>query len=166
MQVTDVLEIVEGLELAGAPIWVDGGWCVDALVGRQLRAHDDLDIAVDRTNEGALRSWLVDHGFQDRNEPDDTASNFVATDDRGRSVDVHAFAFAADGSNTYGVEYPYDSLTGTAALGGVEVRCIAPEWMFRFKTAYPPKPKDLVDVRALAEKYGYDVPATHRGTVR
>lgn len=34
--------------------------------------------------------------------------------------------------------------------------------MFRFKTAYTPEDKDLEDVRALGERYGFEVPATHR----
>lgn len=51
MQVSDVLEIVRGLSGAGVTVWVDGGWCVDALVGRQLRDHADLDIAIDRSDE-------------------------------------------------------------------------------------------------------------------
>ena len=106
MQLEDILEILEGLEAASAPTWVDGGWCVDALVGRQLRTHDDLDIAVHQEDEEALRSWLVNQGFHERNGPDDTAWNFVACDGRGRSVNVHVFAFGANGSNTYGVEYP------------------------------------------------------------
>jgi hypothetical protein len=33
------------------------------------------------------------------------------------------------------------------------VDCVAPEWMFRFTTAYAPAPKDIADVQALAEKY-------------
>lgn len=67
-----------------------------------------------------------------------------------------------NGHHVYGVEYPADSLTGEATLGDQLVRCISPEWMFRFKTAYEPAPKDLIDVQALAEKFGFAVPANHR----
>jgi lincosamide nucleotidyltransferase A/C/D/E len=34
--------------------------------------------------------------------------------------------------------------------------------MFKFKTAYAPKEKDLQDVRALGARYGFEIPATHR----
>ena len=57
--------------------------------------------------------------------------------------------------------YPRESLTGHATLGGLPIHCIAPEWMFRFKTSYTPAPKDIIDVHALAEKYAYDIPITH-----
>ncbi len=46
MQSTDVLQIITWLETAGIPIWLDGGWGVDALVGRQTRPHDDLDVVI------------------------------------------------------------------------------------------------------------------------
>ncbi|RAG83146.1 hypothetical protein DN069_23880 [Streptacidiphilus pinicola] len=84
MEVAEVLGVYAGLAEAGVVVWVDGGWCVDAL-------------------------------------------------------------------------------TGTGVLVERTVRCVAPEWMFRFKTAYPPAEKDLWDVRALAEQYGSEIPATHRG---
>jgi hypothetical protein len=67
-----------------------------------------------------------------------------------------------DTRTIYGVTYPRESLTGTAKLGDTNTHCITPEWMFRFKTAYAHAPKDIADVRALAEKYGYEIPETHR----
>jgi hypothetical protein len=33
--------------------------------------------------------------------------------------------------------------------------------MFRFKTAYAPALKDIIDVHALADKHGYEIPSTH-----
>lgn len=58
MTVQDVTEIVGGLAADGITVWVDGGWCVDALVGLELREHGDLDIAVSRADEKALRDWF------------------------------------------------------------------------------------------------------------
>ncbi len=34
MGISDVLEIVERLGGAGVRVWLDGGWGVDALIGR------------------------------------------------------------------------------------------------------------------------------------
>ncbi len=75
---------------------------------------------------------------------------------------MHVFGFDDDGNHIYGIKYPMESLNGRATLSGLAIHCIAPEWMFRFKTAYEPAPKDLIDAFALADKYGYDVPATHQ----
>lgn len=44
MKSKDVLQIVGWLEQAKIPLWLDGGWGVDALVGQQTRPHSDLDI--------------------------------------------------------------------------------------------------------------------------
>lgn len=162
MELQDVTEIVGGLSDAGVMVWVDGGWCVDALVGRELREHGDLDIAVRRADETRLRGWLTAHGFERRSGPDESAWNYILRDAGGREVDVHIFEFGGDGNHIYGIEYPADSLTGQATLGGLLIHCIAPEWMFRFKTAYDPARKDLIDIQALAKEYNYYIPETHR----
>jgi lincosamide nucleotidyltransferase A/C/D/E len=162
MEINDVIEIIKGLNEAGVKIWVDGGWCVDALVGRGLREHGDLDIAVSRSDENSMRDWLAARGFTESQSPDKSAWNYVLGDDKGRLIDIHVFEFDDTGNHIYGVEYPRESLTGRATLGDLEIHCIAPEWMYRFKTAYNPAPKDIVDIHALAEKYGYDIPTTHR----
>ena len=156
----EVTEIIEGLAANGIKVWVDGGWCVDALVGKELRDHHDLDIAVSRADEAALRAWFAAGGYDPRPSNHESAWNFVLGL-QDRVVDVHVFEFDEHGTHIYGVEYPAASLTGHASLGGLDVRCIAPEWMFRFKTAYDPAPKDIRDVRALAEKFGFVVPVSH-----
>jgi 2'-5' RNA ligase len=42
-----VLKIADALDEAGVRYWIRGGWGVDALAGRQTRAHEDLDIVID-----------------------------------------------------------------------------------------------------------------------
>ena len=63
MKLYDVVQIIEGLREAGIKVWVDGGWCVDALIGHELREHGDLDIAVSRPNEKALWDLLSAQGY-------------------------------------------------------------------------------------------------------
>ncbi|HEY9565715.1 MAG TPA: hypothetical protein VIR30_18265 [Nocardioides sp.] len=64
-----------------------------------------------------------------------------------------------DGEPAWGIRYPQGSLTDVGRIEGIPVRCVAAEWMFRFKTAYPPAAKDLHD--ALADMFGFVVPAIH-----
>jgi len=165
MTLEDAIEIIDGLEHAGVAVWVDGGWCVDALVGHQLRAHDDLDIAIDHADEPALRDHLAARGYVLIPSVDESAWNYLLADAPGRQIDLHVFEFDAEGNNIYGVAYPRDSLTGHATLGDLEVRCIAPDWMFSFKTGYPPRQRDLLDIEALANRFGYDIPESHRPNV-
>jgi hypothetical protein len=47
--------------LAGlaAPWWIAGGWALDLFVGRQTRAHDDLDVEVLRRDQLVLQRHLA-----------------------------------------------------------------------------------------------------------
>jgi len=161
MTASDVLLLYEELERQGIPIWIDGGWCIDALLERQTRAHPDLDIAVERKFAERLEQFLFAHGFQKRNGPNASAWNY-SMEQQGRVVDVHVFEFDENGKNIYGVQYPFGSLNGEGLILQSKVRCVGPEWMFKFKTAYTPREKDLQDVHALASKYEFDIPSTHR----
>jgi virginiamycin A acetyltransferase len=166
VKLSDVIEIIKGLSDAGVTVWVDGGWCVDALVGRALREHNDLDIAINRQDEKTLQDWLTSQGYTDRPSPDKSAWNYVVGNDKGCLIDIHVFEFDGEGNHIYGVAYPRESLTGHAMLGGIRINCIPPDWMFHFKTGYAPVEKDIIDIQALAEKYGYEIPDTHRTEVR
>jgi lincosamide nucleotidyltransferase A/C/D/E len=158
----DVVEIYQLLAARGIEVWVDGGFCVDALVGRATREHSDLDIAVERRDADALCAVLANDGFSRLPREDSSPWSFVLSDGR-RNVDVHVFAYDESGKNIYGIEYPFGSLTGTGELDGIKVSCVAPQSMFRFKTAYPPTAKDIADVAALANHFGFVIPDTHRG---
>lgn len=163
METAEVLEVVAACRDAGIEVWIDGGWCVDALLGRQLRHHDDLDIAVDRREVGSLRDCLADLDYRAVDRAGSTDWNFVLARPGGdASVDVHVFEFDANGRHIYGIEYPADSFTGTGVIGGRQVRCIGPERMFQFKTAYPPAAKDRIDVRAMSARFGFALPPAHR----
>ena len=162
MTAQDVVKIYQLLAARGIKVWVDGGFCVDALVGRVTREHSDLDIAVERQDVAALRTALANDGFSQLHREDSSPWSFVLSDGR-RNVDVHVFAYDESGKNIYGIEYPFGSLTGSGELDGVRVSCVAPQWMFRFKSAYAPTAKDIADVDALAQRFGFAIPDSHRG---
>lgn len=48
----------------GAPWAVAGGWALDLALGRVTRAHGDVDVAVFRDDQGALRAALPGWRFQ------------------------------------------------------------------------------------------------------
>ena len=54
MSSQDVVELYGALERLGIRIWIDGGWGVDALLGKQSRAHQDLDIAIQQRDLAKL----------------------------------------------------------------------------------------------------------------
>ncbi|MGV9838468.1 nucleotidyltransferase domain-containing protein [Nocardia niigatensis] len=162
MEAADVLDLHRTCARAGITIWIDGGWCVDALLGEQTRPHGDLDIAVHRDTADRVREILTGIGYLDDPRPDDTPWNYVMTRSAEQSVDINVFAHDADGDVAYGIEYTAESLTGTGIIDGEKVDCIAARWMFTFKTAYPPAAEDRADVQAMATKFGFPVPDSHR----
>lgn len=156
----DAVAICGALAQNGVPFWLDGDWCIDALLGRQTRDHADVDLAIERSEEARALSVLCVLGFgrSDGGE----AWNYLLADATGRRIDVHVFGFDQSGAHEYGVAYPRETLSGHARLGDIEVNCIDPHWMLRFKTAYPPAENDRLDVQRLCEALGVEVPPTHR----
>jgi lincosamide nucleotidyltransferase A/C/D/E len=147
----DVLEILAALD--GNEVWIGGGWGIDALVGRQTRPHDDLDLMHREDQEAEVLAALAALGFAE------TLSwrpvRFVLTDPAGREIDLHPLRFAPDGSAeqsspTPGEPFRYPAscfVTGTI-LGSV-VPCLSAEQQLHFHQGYEPRERDLHDLAQL-----------------
>lgn len=164
MRPEDVVEIYRDLDQFGVTIWIDGGWAVDAVVGRQTRAHDDLDIAVEAKAVPALRQRLAQRGYRDVFREGASEWNFVLADE-GRKIDIHVVVLderaGVHGEPLGGIAYPAGSLTGTGVIAGMSVRCVRAEFLLQFKTSYSPRLIDRSDVGALCALLGRPVPDTH-----
>lgn len=159
----DVIDLYETLENQGVEIWIDGGWCVDALLGTQSRLHSDLDIAIQQKDLPKFRVLLQERGYGDIKVEIARDWNFVLGDEHGREIDVHVIVLDEQGDGIYGPlengeKYPAASLTGTGLIEGRRVRCISPEWMVKFHSGYELKEKDFQDVSALCSKFGIELP--------
>jgi len=153
-----VMALYNRIKENGITVWIDGGWGVDALLGRETRAHSDLDIAVHHKDNAKLRQLLENSGYREEKRFDSSEFMYVMQNKAVGCVDIHAFAYDETGKNIYGVEYPFGSLTGKGVIDEQEVNCTAPEFMLKFKTWYEPKGKDIHDVQALCEKFGFALP--------
>ena len=158
MTAEDVLSIVQLFEEKGIDLVIDGGWGVDALLGEQSRVHSDLDIAIQHKDVKQARALLEERGYRDIPRNDTRDCNFVLGDDQGRLVDFHTYTFDAQGKLVFGVEYPFESLTGSGSILGHPVRCIPPDWMVKFHHGYQLDETDYHDVRLLCERYGIPLP--------
>jgi lincosamide nucleotidyltransferase A/C/D/E len=164
---SDVAFLYQALESRGIKIWIDGGWGVDALLGRQSRPHADLDIVIEEKGLAALRSFLAAEGFRDAPQPDTRAWNFVLADANSRKIDVHVVVLDNDGNGIYGPKqngqsYPASALQAHGVIAGVPVRCTSPEFQMQCHTGFALRETDYHDVRFLAEKFGLDLPPEHR----
>ena len=139
-------------------VYVDGGWCVDALVGAQTREHLDLDIALPHKFDKKLRSVLKQKGFEELYLSYSWECNYVLKGNNGLLVDVHTYELDENSRNIFGVQYEGFHLTGTGSINGYTVKCISPEWTMKFHTGYTLDENDYHDVLVLLKKFGLPIP--------
>jgi lincosamide nucleotidyltransferase A/C/D/E len=165
MEPSDVVFVVEELALADVPVVVDGGWGVDALVGRKTRDHDDLDLAIDRSLVGRAVEVLSGSGFAlDRDARPGLPARVVLRDENGRRVDFHPLVFDADGNGWQQLDerawglYPAGDIGATGRIGEREVRCISAELQLRHHLGYDLGETDMHDLTVLRERFGIPLP--------
>lgn len=153
-----VLEIVQLLNQNGIDVIIDGGWAGDALLRKQTRPHDDLDLAVFHNNVPLIRSLFENRGYKEVPRDDSWECNFVYGNDLGHLVDIHSCTFDKEGKHIYGVEYPWQSLQGSGEINGVNVRCIPPDWLVDFHSGYSLDQNDFHDVKLLCSRFNLVIP--------
>jgi lincosamide nucleotidyltransferase A/C/D/E len=79
----DVIEFYTSMEACGITVWIDGGWGVDALLGKQTRLHKDLDIAVQEKDVAILQDQMKSKGYRDITLEIARPHNFVLGDHEG-----------------------------------------------------------------------------------
>ncbi len=165
MKSKDVINLIRLLESNGISVWLDGGWGVDALLGKQTRKHEDVDIVLQEKDVPKLRNLLEEKGYKDVPRDDTRPSNFVLGDTSGNLIDVHAFHFNKNGNGIYGEKgevYPKESLKGKGNIEGRTVKCITAEQILKFHTGYKPDENDIKDVTALCEHFDLELSEEYR----
>jgi lincosamide nucleotidyltransferase A/C/D/E len=163
MIAADVAAVLDRLEAAGVERWVDGGWGIDALLGRQTRPHSDLDIVVRREALAAAEAALAAAGFSHAPEEEPgLPARLVLRDQARRQVDVHPVVFDASGDAWQDLgdgkrgRYRAQGLTGVGRIGGSRVRCITPELQVAHHQGYELSPHERRDLALLAERFGFE----------
>ena len=63
VNITDVKQILQFAIDAEIKVFLDGGWGVDALLGYQSRAHNDIDIFVEKNDYQNFIEIMKANGF-------------------------------------------------------------------------------------------------------
>jgi lincosamide nucleotidyltransferase A/C/D/E len=140
------------------------GWGVDALLGKQTRAHADLDIVVQEKDLTSVTAFLESRGFLELPREDSRPWNFAMRNGKGKEIDLHVISLDEKGNGLYGPpergegRYPADALEGEGTVEGVPVRCISPEFQIHSHTGYEFNDADVQDVTALAHAFGLQIP--------
>jgi lincosamide nucleotidyltransferase A/C/D/E len=151
MTTEDVLAFLDLAAGLGVKVWIDGGWAVDACLGRQTRKHADLDLALPSPDMNALARELRARGYSTAPRNDNRSTNFALGDAAGHEVDLHSAEL-----------YPPGSLAGNGEIGGHNVDCVPPDWLVRFHSGYPLDETDRADVLALCAAFGIELPDEYR----
>jgi lincosamide nucleotidyltransferase A/C/D/E len=168
VQYSTVLELIDLFESSGVEVWIDGGWGVDALIGRQTRPHDDLDLVVDLAHAQRIQELLGPLGFT--LEEDHLPVRFVVSSSEIGRVDFHTVTFDADGGGVQpqpgggSFRYPPEGFV-SGSIDGRSVRCVSAEVQVLCHLGYEPKDKDVDDLLALHGALGIDLPARYQEIV-
>ena len=152
MQVTEVLAVLRDLQAAGCRVWVAGGWAADVLIGRQTRAHRDLDLAVDARDEAAALRLLGRRGY--RLQTDWRPVRVELACPGAGWVDLHPVGFDNFGHGRQAdldggtIDYPTAAFT-SASIEGIEVGCLSATQQVEFRRGYPLRAIDLHDLEVL-----------------
>jgi lincosamide nucleotidyltransferase A/C/D/E len=166
----EVVLICQLLETAGIPVWLTGGWGIDALLGEQTRPHKDLDVImlvddVVRTRELLGRQgyvlkelWCENRWALDADGVE-TATALVLRDPSGRELDAHAMRLDSQGNgipawDAEGLAFCERDLAGEGMIAGFPVHCLAPATQMRLHTGYRLPDEQVRDVHRLRERFG------------
>jgi lincosamide nucleotidyltransferase A/C/D/E len=138
MSAEDVVTILDRLDGAGLSTWVDGGWAIDAVAGRQTRPHDDLDLVARLAEVPDVERELAALGYE--RAGGGPPCSFESVDAVGRQIDVHPIgddgAYAMRDGGVW--HYPLTGLAGRGTIGGRAVRCLTVEAQLYCRSGYDP----------------------------
>lgn len=127
----NVIYIYEYLLSKNIQTIIDGGWAVDAVVGKQTRIHSDLDLIISIDKIDLVKSVLLEVGFFVNKEETEIPNRLVMVDEEKKLViDFHLVEFSKDGSGiqklTNGIYfYSKEGLSGFGKIFDKKVRCLS-----------------------------------------
>jgi lincosamide nucleotidyltransferase A/C/D/E len=156
MRADEVLGVLD--LLAGADVWIGGGWGIDALLGEQTRPHRDLDLMHRLEQEPRVLDALHAAGFEQT--VDWRPIRFVHAHQDGREIDLHPLVFQPDGSARQASPEPDEPFVYPAecfvkgVIEGREVPCLSAEQQVYFHQGYQPTERDRHDMARLRAAFG------------
>jgi ribosomal protein S18 acetylase RimI-like enzyme len=158
-----VLELLATLQSVGVDATLDGGWGVDALLGRQTRPHQDLDLVVALGDVPRIQEALRPLGFT--LHEDHLPVRFVLRRD-GEQLDFHTVTFDPEGGGVQpqpgggSFRYPPEGFV-TGQVHGVSVPCTSAPVQLLCHLGYEPSPEDAHDVLQLCRAFELRVPEAY-----
>lgn len=155
-----VVDLVRLLEEATLPVWIAGGWGVDALVGRRTRRHDDLDLLVSEEDLPRVLDALAEVGYRavwsTVVEGALLPARTMLTDARGRQVDLHPVALqtwlhAVVAARLPDAEDPATAAFAEGKLRATRLPCLSAALQLAAHEGYAARDVDRRDVALLRD---------------
>jgi lincosamide nucleotidyltransferase A/C/D/E len=158
MPAGEVVAVLNAFEVHGIAVWIDGGWGVDALLGRQTRLHADLDIVLAVGDAATADRLLRGRGHGDVPCNDTCWWNYMLGDGRGHEVDFHLVTFDDEGNGIYGPprdggSYPACAFGAEGRIAGRPVRCLTLDCQLTSRSGYPLRERDRHDIAHLCRAF-------------
>lgn len=150
------LLIIDLLKELGISYWIEGGWGIDALIGKQTREHRDIDIDFDASAEVDLMEKLIDMGYQI--ETDERPTRVELFHPKHGYLDLHPFDLSEPGmmkqANPAGgwFELAADWFT-ESSFEGRSIPCVSVEGQRLFHSGYELREIDQSDLKNLNDAY-------------
>lgn len=147
-----LMQIIGLFEHLGICYWLDGGWGVDVLVGKQTRQHRDIDIDFDAQHTDMLVGKLVSQGYT-------VVKNLRPVrielyHHMMSYIDIHPFVLSNDGrakqADGTGGWYEFEAdYFGSALFEGKNIPCISAKGQRIFHTGYELRESDRHDIKNI-----------------
>lgn len=147
-----VLEVLSLLEKNDICYWLDGGWGVDALAGKQTREHRDIDIDFDACQMDSLLQILQDVGYT--MITDERPVRMELYHPQYSYIDIHPFVLLENGkakqSDYEGGWFEFDAdFFDKVCYKGRTIPCISLKGQKIFHTGYELREVDVHDIELL-----------------
>ena len=148
----DLMAVIGILENAGITYWIDGGWGVDILAGKQTRTHRDIDINFDAQYTEKLLNLLLECGYEVDTDWEPVRIELYS--EKYGYLDIHPFVLNKDGTakqaDLEGGWYEFEKdLFGNAVFEGKTIPCISVKGQKIFHSGYDLRDKDKHDISIL-----------------
>lgn len=150
----DLLSVLDILTNTKIRYWLDGGWGVDVLVGKQTREHRDIDINFDSLYTKDLLEILKENGYEV--VVDWSPVRIELYHSLLGYIDIHPFFLNNDGTakqaDLEGGWYEFEAdIFGNAYFSGRCIPCISAKGQKLFHTGYEMREVDLHDIKLLED---------------
>lgn len=155
----DALSLLHYCDSKNINIWIDGWWWVDALLWKQTREHEDIDIVIEKCNLSQLKDFLVSQWFSEILRDDSSPHNFVMWNKWWKEVDFHVIEFDENWNGIYWpiknwVSYPHYAFSWIGSIKWKKLKCLSAEYQLESHlSGYTLREKDKHDIKLLCKKF-------------